>query len=269
MSTGILGPERSLAWEIRRDDVEVRYNLAAHNRVSMDPPRPPTVTNYHAWDERQSSRLGFLKTEIDPATAPSQGIDYMVPIEEGLMRNRLPSKRLETWHDSWETAPTWKEADQNDFDHFHYDYNPYIEELPAAPFHSRLPSWTPTHLPHPRRLQKYRPTQYSTHVFSGQGPDDEEEGGSKPSDETLAEEQRQAAEAAGKLLNRIAELEKELNDEEMRHRDHATKYGLPRPSDKGKGPDRGRQPAHLPLPQISIDPSGDATTDFGTTPTSR
>ncbi|SJL17578.1 uncharacterized protein ARMOST_21130 [Armillaria ostoyae] len=32
----ILGPERSLAWEIRRDDVEVRYTLAAHNRVSMD-----------------------------------------------------------------------------------------------------------------------------------------------------------------------------------------------------------------------------------------
>ncbi|SJL18916.1 uncharacterized protein ARMOST_22518 [Armillaria ostoyae] len=32
----ILGPERSLTWDIRRDDVEVRYNLAAHNRVSMD-----------------------------------------------------------------------------------------------------------------------------------------------------------------------------------------------------------------------------------------
>ncbi|SJL11387.1 uncharacterized protein ARMOST_14790 [Armillaria ostoyae] len=214
---------------------------------------PPTVTSYHAWDERQSSQPGFLKTEIDPAMVPSQGIDYRVPIEEGLMRNRLPSKTpSRPWHDSWETAPTWKEADQNDFDHFHYDYNPYIEELPAAPFPlPDSPSWTtPTHLPHSRRLQKYRPTQYSTHVFSGQGPEDEEEGGaSKPSNEALAEEQRQAAEAAGKLLNRIAELEKELNDEEMRHRDHATKYGLPlRPSDKGKDPDRGRQPAHLPLP---------------------
>ncbi|SJL18915.1 uncharacterized protein ARMOST_22517 [Armillaria ostoyae] len=127
-----------------------------------------------------------------------------------------------------------------------------MEELPAAPFPlPDSPSWTiPTHLPHSRRLQKYRPTQYSTHILSGQGPEDEEEGGtSKPSDEALAEEQRQAAEAAGKLLNRIAELEKELNDEEMRHRDHATKYGLPlRPSNKGKDPDRGRQPAHLPLP---------------------
>ncbi|SJL13788.1 uncharacterized protein ARMOST_17236 [Armillaria ostoyae] len=229
---GILGPERSLAWEIRRDDVEVRYNLAAHNRVPMDV---------------------HLAATYDPATAPSQGIDYMVPIEEGLMRNRSPSKTSsKTWHDSWETAPTWKGADQNDFDHFHYNYNPYIEELPTAPFPlPDSPSWaTPTHLPHPRRLQKYRPTQYSTQVFSGQGPDDEEEGGaSGPSDEALAEEQRQAAEAAGKLLNRIAELEKELNDEEMRHRDHATKYGLPlRPSDKGKGTDRGRQPAHLPLP---------------------
>ncbi|SJL17948.1 uncharacterized protein ARMOST_21519 [Armillaria ostoyae] len=214
---------------------------------------PPTATNYHAWDERQSSRLGFLQTEIDPSTAPSQGIDYMAPIEEEHMRNRLPSKASsKTWHDNWETAPTWKEADQNDFDHFHYDYNPYIEELPAAPFPlPDSPSWAaPTHLPHPRRLQKYRPAQYSTHVLSGQGPDDEEEGeSSKPPDEALAEEQRQAAEAAGKLLNRIAELEKELNDEEMRHRDHATKYGLPlRPSDKGKDPDRGRQPAHLPLP---------------------
>ncbi|SJL16255.1 uncharacterized protein ARMOST_19775 [Armillaria ostoyae] len=228
----ILGPERSLAWEIRRDDVEVRYNLAAHNRVSMD---------------------AHLAATYDPAMVPSQGVDYMVPIEEGLMRNRLPSKTpSRPWHDSWETAPTWKEADQNDFDHFHYDYNPYIEELPAAPFPlPDSPSWAaPTHLPHSRRLQKYRPTQYSTRVFSGQGPEDEEEGGtSKPSDETLAEEQRQAAEAAGKLLNRIAELEKELHDEEMRHQDHATKYGLPlRPSNAGKDPERGRQPAHLPLP---------------------
>ncbi|KAK0414406.1 hypothetical protein EV421DRAFT_1918156 [Armillaria borealis] len=32
----ILGPERSLAWDIRRDDVETWYNLAAHNRVPMD-----------------------------------------------------------------------------------------------------------------------------------------------------------------------------------------------------------------------------------------
>ncbi|SJL08909.1 uncharacterized protein ARMOST_12283 [Armillaria ostoyae] len=230
----LLGPERSLAWEIRRDDVEVRYNLAAHNRISMD---------------------AHLATTYDPATAPSQGVDYMVPIEEGLMRNRLPSKASsKTWHDSWETAPTWKEADQNDFDHFHYDYNSYIEELPAAPFPlPDSPSWaTPTHLPHPRRLQKYRPTQYSTHVFSGQGPDDEEEGGSsKPSDETLAEEQRQAAEAAGKLLNRIAELEKELNDEEMRHRDHATKAQT-----------EDDNPLIYPYLRINIDPSGDVTTDI-------
>ncbi|SJL18406.1 uncharacterized protein ARMOST_21995 [Armillaria ostoyae] len=228
----ILGPERSLAWEIQRNDVEVRYNLAAHNRVSMD---------------------AHLAATYDPAMAPSQGGDYMVPIEEGLMRNRWPSKTpSRPWHDSWETAPTWKEADQNDFDHFHYDYNPYIEELPAAPFPlPDSPSWAaPTHLPHSRRLQKYRPAQYSTRVFSGQGPEDEEEAGtSKPSDETLAEEQRQAAEAAGKLLNRITELERELHDEEMRHRDHATKYGLPlRPSNAGKDPERGRQPAHLPLP---------------------
>ncbi|SJL16266.1 uncharacterized protein ARMOST_19786 [Armillaria ostoyae] len=32
----ILGPEQSLTWDIRRDDVEVRYNLAAHNRITMD-----------------------------------------------------------------------------------------------------------------------------------------------------------------------------------------------------------------------------------------
>ncbi|SJL05369.1 uncharacterized protein ARMOST_08736 [Armillaria ostoyae] len=127
-----------------------------------------------------------------------------------------------------------------------------MEELPAAPF--PLPDSpsgaAPTHPPHSRRLQKYRPTQYSPWILSGQGPDGEEEGGpSKPSEEALTEEQRQAAEAAGKLLNRIEELERELNDEEMRHRDHATKYGLPlRPSDKGKDPNRGRQPAHLPLP---------------------
>ncbi|SJL08322.1 uncharacterized protein ARMOST_11685 [Armillaria ostoyae] len=228
----ILRPERSLAWEIRRTDIETRYNLAAHNRIAMD---------------------FYLATTYDPDTAPSRGHEYMDLIEEGRMRSSWPSKTpSRPWHDNWETAQTWKEADQNDFDNFHYDYNPYAEELPAAPFPlPDSPSWTtPTYPPHPRRLQKYRPTQYTTHAFSGQGPDDEEEGEpSKPNDKTLAEEQRQAAEAAGKLLKRIAELEKELNDEEMRHRDHATKWGLPvRPSDKGKDPERGRQPAHLPLP---------------------
>ncbi|SJL15410.1 uncharacterized protein ARMOST_18907 [Armillaria ostoyae] len=228
----ILGPERSLAWDMRRDDVEVRYNLATHNRISMD--------------------LHLATTYGDelPRLGREAGHDYMVPIEEGRMRSNWPSKKpLRPWHDSWETAPTWKEADQNDFDNFHYNYSP---ELPATPRPlPDSPTWTThTRHHHPRHLQKYRPAQYSTHAFSGQGPDDEEEGGaSKPSDEQITEEQRQAAEAAGKLLNRIAELEKELNDEEMRHRDHATKYGLPlRPSGKGKDPDRGRQPAHIPLP---------------------
>ncbi|SJL14674.1 uncharacterized protein ARMOST_18139 [Armillaria ostoyae] len=31
----ILGPERSLAWDIRRDDVEVRYHLSAQGRTPM------------------------------------------------------------------------------------------------------------------------------------------------------------------------------------------------------------------------------------------
>ncbi|SJL16147.1 uncharacterized protein ARMOST_19666 [Armillaria ostoyae] len=156
----ILGPERTLAWEIRRDDVETRYNLAAHNCVPMD---------------------------------------YYLATTYGDELPRLGREAVIT----------------------------------ARIFENR-----------------YKPSQYATHTFSGQGPDDEEEGGpSKPSDKTLAEEQRQAAEAAGKLLNRIAELEKELNDEEMRHRDHAAKWGLPfHLSNRGKDPDRRRQPAHLPLP---------------------
>ncbi|SJL04702.1 uncharacterized protein ARMOST_08072 [Armillaria ostoyae] len=215
----ILGPERSLAWDIRRDDVEPE----------------------------------FLRTGIDPGTAPSRVDDYMVPIEGGRTMSSWPSKKpSRPWHDSSGIDPIWKEADQNDFDHFHYNFNPYAEELPAAPFPlPDSPSWTThTHPHHSQRLQKYRPPQYATHLLSGQGPDNEEEGEpSKPSDENLAEEQRVAAEAAGRLLNRIAELEKELNDEEMRHRDHATKWGLPlRPSNQKEEPDRGRQPAHLPLP---------------------
>ncbi|SJL18528.1 uncharacterized protein ARMOST_22121 [Armillaria ostoyae] len=210
------------------------------------------ATSYPAWDARRSSQPGSSRTEIDPDTVQSREHNYMVPIEEGRMRSSWPSRMpSRPWHDNSETALTWREADQNDFDNFHYDYNPYAEELPAAPFPlPDSPSWTTrTHTHHPQRLQGYKPPRRATHAFSGQGPSDEEEGQpTKPSDETLAEEQRQAAEAAGKLLQRITELEKELDDEEMRHRDHATKWGLPlRPSDK-KEPERGRQPAHLPLP---------------------
>ncbi|SJL18903.1 uncharacterized protein ARMOST_22505 [Armillaria ostoyae] len=112
---------------------------------------------------------------------PSQGIDYMGPhrgrTHEEQMRHRRRTRDLGTT--VGRPPRLGRRRIRNDFDHFHYDYNPYIEELPAAPFPlPDSPSWaTPTHLPHSRRLQKYRPTQYSTRVFSGQGPEDEEEGG--------------------------------------------------------------------------------------------
>ncbi|SJL08340.1 uncharacterized protein ARMOST_11703 [Armillaria ostoyae] len=236
----ILGPERSLAWEIQSP------------WTTTSP--PPMAMNYPAWDNRQPSLLGSLRTEIDRDTAPSRDLDYMGHIEEEPTRSRLPSKMpSRPWHDSWETAPTWKEADQNDFDHFHYDYNAYEEELPLAPFPlPDSPNWEiypPPRTHHPRRLQGYRAPQYSNNPFSGQGPDDEQAGGSDKPPEPPTDEEREASEAAGRLLLRIAELEKELNDEEMRHWDHATKWGLPlRPSSKGKEPDRGRLPAQLPLP---------------------
>ncbi|SJL00848.1 uncharacterized protein ARMOST_04162 [Armillaria ostoyae] len=113
----ILRPERSLAWDIRRNDVEVRYNLAAYNRVPMD------------------FYLATTYGDELPRLGREAGHDYMDPTGKERMRSNWPSKtpsRLS--HDNWETAQTWKEADQNDFDHFHYDYNPYADELPAAPF---------------------------------------------------------------------------------------------------------------------------------------
>ncbi|SJL16556.1 uncharacterized protein ARMOST_20082 [Armillaria ostoyae] len=227
----ILSPERSLAWEIRRDDVE---------------------TSYPAWDGRPSSLLESSRIEIERDTAQTWAHDYMGPIKEERTRNRSPSRtHSRPSRDNWETAQTWREAGQNDFDHFHYDYNPYAEELPAAPFPlPDSPTQTTHHRPHhPRRLQGYHPPQYRTHPIAGQDPPDDEHAGGSDNPPVNTEEQREASEAAGRLLSRIAELEKELNDKEMRHRDHATKWGLPlRPTDKGKEPDHGRQPAHLPLP---------------------
>ncbi|SJL16273.1 uncharacterized protein ARMOST_19793 [Armillaria ostoyae] len=163
---------------------------------------------------------------------------------EGPMRNswqsRTPSRRLP---DNWETDQTWRVADQNDFDHFHYDYNPYADELPAAPFPlPDSPGWTTQpHHHHAQRLQGYHIPQYGRYPIAGQEPpDNEQAAGSSDPPKPSEEEEREASEAAGRLLHRIAELEKELNDEEMRHRDHATKWGLPlRPSNKGKEPDRG------------------------------
>ncbi|SJK98310.1 uncharacterized protein ARMOST_01575 [Armillaria ostoyae] len=215
---------------------------------------PPTVTSYLALGGKPSSPLEFSRTETGQGTGPTRAPDYRDFTEEGPTRSRLPSKRpSKPLPDNWETDQTWKAADQNDFDNFYYDdYNPYAEELPAAPF--PLPD-SPNHESHlrphhPRRLHGYHPPQYGTHPFAGGDNPDRQEGGSdQPIPDPAEEEKRQAAALAEQKLQEIADLEKRLNDVEMEHRDHATKWGLPlRPSDKGKNPERGRQPAHLPLP---------------------
>ncbi|SJL18608.1 uncharacterized protein ARMOST_22205 [Armillaria ostoyae] len=192
----ILGPERSLAWEIRRNDVEVRYNLATRGRPSMG-----------FW-------LAISNGDDLPRLGREAGLDYRAYTEAEPTRNNWPSKKpSRPSPDNWETAQTWKAADQNDFDNFYYDdYNPYAEELPAAPF--PLPD-SPDHErhlhqpPHPRRLHGYHPPQYGQHPFAGgDNPNRQEEGSEQPIPDPAKEEKRQAANLAEQKLQEIADLEK-------------------------------------------------------------
>ncbi|SJL11281.1 uncharacterized protein ARMOST_14684 [Armillaria ostoyae] len=221
--------------------------------------QPVTETTYHDWAEKQSLLPASSRTGTDPDTARTQDPDYRAHTEAEPTKNNWPSKRpSKPSPDNWEIAQTWSEASasagQNDFDNFYYDdYNPYAEELPAAPFplpDSPSHEYHPHQQHHPRRLRAYHPPQYGTHPFAGGDNPDRQEGGSdQPIPDPAEEEKRQAASLAEQKLQEIADLEKRLNDVEMEHRDHATKWGLPlRPSDKGKNPDRGCQLAHLPLP---------------------
>ncbi|SJL10867.1 uncharacterized protein ARMOST_14262 [Armillaria ostoyae] len=143
---------------------------------------PATATRYPIWDNRRSSMPGSLQIGIDPNIVPMWAPGYMVPIREGPTRNRLPSKGpSKPLPDNWETAQTWKEADQNDFDNFHYDYNPYAEELPAAPFplpDSPNHEYYPHQQHHPRRISGYHPPQYGIYLMGGGDNPDRQEGGS-------------------------------------------------------------------------------------------
>ncbi|SJL08164.1 uncharacterized protein ARMOST_11527 [Armillaria ostoyae] len=198
----ILGPERSIAWDIQRNDVEVRYNLAAHNRITMDEHLAITYGD----ELPRLGRAAVITARIHENRDHSRHGPTAGPQLYGPHRGRTHEEQLAI-----------EDALQNDFDHFHYNYNLYADELSAAPF--PLPDSPGYHVP-----------QYNTRTLAGQGPDDETGGSDNPPD-PRTDEEREASKAAGRLLLRIAELEKELNDEEMR-----------------KEPDRGRQPAQLPLP---------------------
>ncbi|PBK66610.1 hypothetical protein ARMSODRAFT_1021412 [Armillaria solidipes] len=124
------------------------------------------------------------------------------------------------------------------------NYAPYPQyNLPRYPF--PLPDSPPTH--HVRQHGQYHGPRYPR-LYAGQGDrpkgsnmndNDNDEAARQRLAEEMAAKRKEAAEEAGRKLQRIAELEKLLNNTEMDHRDHATQWGLPQSAnhDKGKKPE--------------------------------
>ncbi|PBK64750.1 hypothetical protein ARMSODRAFT_978977 [Armillaria solidipes] len=130
-------------------------------------------------------------------------------------------------------------------------FAPYPQyDLPRYPF--PLPDTPPIHKV--RQHGQYHGPRHPRLFAGGDAPggshdidiDDDEAARRKLAEET-AIKKKEAAEEAGRKLQRIAELEKLLNDAEMDHHDHAMQWGLPQSvsRDKGKNP---VQPFTLPLP---------------------
>ncbi|SJL16484.1 uncharacterized protein ARMOST_20010 [Armillaria ostoyae] len=234
----------------------------------------PTPSHFHNAEETPPWRPEYSPTGTEQRERPLPGIEYQMLDPEPRPNNTSWLTTYSHWPSQRETVQTWMAPP--DFDNFNQDeetFGGYTTDIyegyrgftpaPQPPFYISLfplpdsPNWETRHptpyQTHPHRIQGYRPPQYRKRPFAGQDPpdpdDNERAGGSNNPPDPREEERHKAAEIAGQKLREIAELEKKLNDAEMEHRDHATRWGLPLcPSDKGKEPDRGRQPAQLPLP---------------------
>ncbi|SJL18618.1 uncharacterized protein ARMOST_22215 [Armillaria ostoyae] len=237
-----LGPYRSHAWEIRRVNIENRKDPHYQYTGEMPPFRPI-----------------YSPIEIEPSDPPQQGTNYE-------MYDPAPGPNNRHWSTPYSHSHSWRVTDliwtalsENQFDDFNYDEetfgwnNEEDDQFPGdyrgftmAPFYD-LPQY-PFPLPDAPPQQVCQHGQYhgprTSRYYAAQG--DSAGGSTEPPIDPNTKKRWVAAEEAGAKLCRITKLEKELNDMEMEHRDHAVQWGLPlRPEGKGKDPDRGR----LPLPQ--------------------
>ncbi|SJL10435.1 uncharacterized protein ARMOST_13821 [Armillaria ostoyae] len=253
-----LGPYRSQAWELRRLDIEQRSRYEGpENRVRM---------GYYLATER-GPRIPRRGRE---ATIPSS----WMPAHEPTQSSKLSPTSYWPSHLPRPTVPTWTEPP--DFDNFNQDqetFGGWAEEesdgefdtyqddrdyrgYTTAPHFYRNPfplPDSPTYLapnhppppPHPRWIQQFRPPQYGSYAYGGQGPDDPEPGGSamptdppQPSNTERLEAARQQS-----LANRreydVLKAQMEAAQAKMMTHDVTWDFAQP-PDSKGKEPDRGR-----------------------------
>ncbi|PBK65106.1 hypothetical protein ARMSODRAFT_1022535 [Armillaria solidipes] len=251
-----LGPYCSHAWEIRRVDIENqshhegpenRIPIAFYLAVARGPPlpngRPLRETAYKTYAPEPRANNEHWSMPYSPLrwqreTAPTS----TAPFDE----------RFDTFN---QDQGTFGWADDNDDENYEEEYGDYrgytstprrldplgytrgpTYDFPRYPF--PLPDSLPRQVRH--HGQYHGPRTSRLYARNGDGG----EGSTQPPDPE-AEKRRAATEEASAKLHHIAELEKQLNDAEMEHRDLATQWGLPlRPTiTGGKLPDRGRPAA--------------------------
>ncbi|SJL06614.1 uncharacterized protein ARMOST_09956 [Armillaria ostoyae] len=206
---------------------------------TLRPKQPST-----ALATRPASRPRSSPIETGQYTLLQQGFQWSDYDLEPLGNSRQWSDSYSSWHNERETALTW--TDKTIFDRLNYNNRRNYRGYTPAPRLSQSFTLGPQDDYYNNDLGDYYHGPKTSHFITGQNDPDEEVGGSNQPPNDEAEERQAAEEEAVKRLAKIDELEKQLNDVEMSHRDHATKWGLQMQRNKGKAPDRGCQPLLQP-----------------------
>ncbi|SJK99898.1 uncharacterized protein ARMOST_03209 [Armillaria ostoyae] len=179
----------------------------------------PTQPLFHDAEEMLPWRPEYSPIETKWSTQPLPGNEYRMLAPEPRPNSESWLTTYSHWPSPRETAQTWMEPP--DFDNFYQDeetfggyttniygdnggYTPALHQpFYTAPFPlPDSPNWEyqrPTSFPiHPRRIQGYRPHQYGTHPFAGQGlpeltDNNEQEGGSNDPPQPTNEERLEKA----------------------------------------------------------------------------
>ncbi|PBK63775.1 hypothetical protein ARMSODRAFT_1023676 [Armillaria solidipes] len=204
-------------------------------------------TDYETYDPEQQTSRGHWSTPYSHSPWQRETAQtWTAPFDE----------RFDTFHQDEETFGWTDDTDNYDMEYRGLTTTPSQDDrdyrgYTTAPYYD-LPRY-PFPLPDSPPRQVCQHGQYHSHHHSRYYAAQDPPGGSNDAPDPEAERRRIAAEEAGAKLHCIAELEKELNDAEMEHHDHAMQWGLPlRPGGKSKDPDRGRDP--LPQPPNAFRP---------------
>ncbi|SJL04343.1 uncharacterized protein ARMOST_07709 [Armillaria ostoyae] len=258
-----LGPYRSQAWELRRLDIEQRSRYEGPENQSEAPAfpdeavRPPYEPGSMPTDSGRNSQPPPAASSWMPAPDPRQSRE---PSPTYYSLSRSPRETDPTWtgppdfdnfNQDQETFGSWadEENDMNtalDYGDYrgytsapHFYHQPF--PLPDSPTYAGNRHYrSPAH--HAERVQGYRPPQYHTRSFAGQGPDDKPEGSNNPLQPTK-EERLEAARQQSESNRREYELLKaQMEAAQTKMMTHDVIYNFAQPPDttKGKEPDRGR-----------------------------